>query len=444
MIVVRHCWLRYQPFPLTAQEAAAKGKVRLEATPTGEMQEQIGEPTVDPITGAQTPTTTQVPVTRQAVISTATNQEITPTIKNEQGKDIPHPDWPTRYGIRYILIVGNRAVKDEESPFPDSQLLFNQNILVPYSPYSRGEATRLVDLQIALNHVLSSIVNIQRYNAYPIQLMEQSVAQWLRKYTGEARANPAVTVEAPQWLIQQLNGLKNVITTIDPPTVPPDQWKLIEFLIKMIDQEGNMADVLQGKAPPGWSGEMAQTMATAATAVLKVKSLCTEVWLKRIEDMMRHCILKEMQPEHLARYLPQYPPHFVAAVHERMQGMQFTSTVQIGSGSGAAKAQETQNMVMARGKFQIPVSEPTILDNMNLNADAELAKQEDFELKKGKSQQRVQLAVQQDAQQRMMQMGMVPAAPAPPQSEAAAPEEQTGQSNPNMRLVPQEAQGATA
>jgi hypothetical protein len=138
---------------------------------------------------------------------------------------------------------------------------------------------------------------------------------------------------------------------------------------------------MQGNASASWSGEAIASLQNAAAQVIRAKSMHTEFYLKRLARLMVHSIVHRMGPADWQRYCSKYPWQALEALHTRAKSLDVDISVQITSGSGAAKQAETNSLIAGR-QAGLPVSDPTLMERMNLDADAELARQAEFNRKR--------------------------------------------------------------
>jgi hypothetical protein len=82
----------------------------------------------------------------------------------------------------------------------------------------------------------------------------------------------------------------------------------------------------------------------------------------------------------IQKYCSKYPPPIVAAFNSRQKQLYLDISVEIQSGSAAAKQGQTASMIQAK-QAGLPVSAPSIMERMNLDPDAELKRQGDFNQK---------------------------------------------------------------
>lgn len=406
MLVIRHFWARNQYYPavaMTPEQALASGKVTQQyrpvpspvtdtgqvvgqgmgVTPPEELETGTGESDTDATLGGEAVgagDTSAPPVMDQATAESyyrheATGAEIDPS----------HPDWPqakpARYGIRYLKIILSTVVTDMEWELNTIPLPFNQNIPFPYSPWSQGEPVRLIGLQTALNYVLSGIVTQQRYNAFPPEMILESVYERIGQALQNCRSRPGQRTVVPDSLMQTLGDLKKVLVTVDVPAIPEAYFKLLDMLVSLIDKEGNNAEVQQGDASASWSGEAIKSLQNAANTLTHGKSLYTEIWLKDICRWGVECIITRMSVEDVAKYLNQYPLPVIRALHDRFKRLDVDIKVEIQSSSGASKQAQTNQLIAAK-QAGLSIAETTILERMDVDPDAELQKQTAWDRKK--------------------------------------------------------------
>lgn len=361
MVVMRHAWFQWQEYPMTKDEAIGTGRITEQMVPTLEMQsvtDEIGQPMSDPMTGE----TVTEPMTR-------------PAMMREDGTEVVegHPRWPNKFAIREIATINNVVVIDRECKHRRIPVAINVNIPIPYSPYGQGEPKRLQGPQKAFNQAISSVASNLAYAGYPVELILASVHERIGKALKKCRTSPNQRVVVPDDTAQDAGGLEKVIANIAPPQMGSDTWKFIDFLRQIIDNEGNLTDVMQGNAAPGWSGEAINSLQNAASQVIKAKSQRTEHYLKHLCGLMLDTIRFEFTSEDCLRYSDKYPPAIVDALYSRGKITELDISVEISSGSGQAKSAETNNLMAAR-QAGVPVSNETLLERFRLDPKAEQQK----------------------------------------------------------------------
>jgi len=368
MVVVRNAWLRYQPYPMTPEQAIAAGKVQQVKLPTGETKQAVDDYGMPIFNELGDPVLEDV--TRDALVDPATGMEITPD----------HPAWPKRFGIRQVRIVAGEVVDDRECEHIDIPLLVNRCIPIPFSPYALGEPSHLDGLQMAVNRVLSHLVTHQAYNAFPPEAVASSVQDRLGKTLARCKAKPGARIVVPEDLVRELGDIAKIITNLPVAAMPADAWKLLDLLLSLMDREGNHADVIRGDASSQWSGEAIANLQNAASQIIRAKASYAEHFLKQLVRLMAHSIIHRMGPEDWAKYLSKYPPVVIKTMHEGVRAMKYDVSVEIASGSGAAKQSQTNNLMAAK-QAGVPIAMPTVLERLGLDPDTEAQKQAVWERK---------------------------------------------------------------
>jgi hypothetical protein len=366
MVVVRTAWIRHQPYPMDVQEAIDAGKVERRTVQTGNL---VSEPTPEGAIISRMET-------REGLFLAGSEQELAPPELDETGTlQAMDPAWPITHSTRQITVVAQETVDDRRCPFDVPPIAVNINLPVLYSPYGQGEPKRLEGLQLALNHVLSDIVDWQDYNAHTPEFVHEGVAAAMGPELKNCRALPGKRYIIPQNVFDLVQGdIQKLLMSLPPAAVPSDFWKLLQLLIELIDKEGNQSDVMQGNASSSWSGTTVAALQGAASQVIRGKSLYTEFYLKDLATLINHAIVHFMGPEDWAKYLGSMPVQAVQAFYDRRKRLHVDVSVEVRSGSGAGKQAEINNLVAARNA-KVPVSDDTILERMKLDADAEQQKQ---------------------------------------------------------------------
>ena len=377
MLVVRTAWVRNQPYPLNEQEAISGGHAVLnEGMEDCQCPQCLGTGSVDPQPEgdpAEVPPQSACPTCQGQGISQKPFRQVLHA-KTGEAFNEKHPKWPIRYGIRVVQCIANEVVRDEECGHCDIPMPTNRCIPIPFSPYAFGEPSHLEGLQIAINRVIGHIVTNEAYNAFPVEAVAGSVQERLGKVLKKCRSAPGSRMIVPDDLITQVGDIAKVITNLPTAAMPPDAWKLLDLLLSLIDREGNQADVIRGDASATWSGEAISNLQNAATQVVRGKAMFTEHFLKQVVRLMVHCIQTRMGPEDIAKYTRKYPPSVITAMHEGIQRLEHDISVSISSGSGAAKTSETNNLMVAK-KSGVPISMPTVMERLGLNANEEAQKE---------------------------------------------------------------------
>lgn len=360
MCLVRTCWIRDWAYPMSPDEAVECGKVSVDIVDTGEVEQ---------VPDMATGTVLERPVTRQTMVSADTGeQDVMPG----------HPSWPMVYGIREIRDIEGEIIFDRRCELPDIPIAVNINIPVPFSPYGIGEPDRLDGLQMAINKILSDLVEHHHRAAFPVEVRHEGLHTALGKEISTARVQAASGVIADQTLFEMAGGdIGKLISYLDPPQMGMDAWRLLEFLVTAIDREANNSDVQQGNAPAGTSGEWVANLQAAANQVAQVTSKATEAWLKDLVRLFVHFITREMTVEDIGKYTSKYPPAIIEAFSRKQKSLYLDLSVEVQSGTAAAKQGQTQAMIAGR-QSGMQIAEPEIMRRLNLDPDSQLKEQAEW------------------------------------------------------------------
>lgn len=278
--------------------------------------------------------------------------------------------WPSRPILRQIRTIVNAAVDDRECEFVDIPMCLNINIPIPYSPYGQGEPERLQGLQMAINSVISDMVTHWHMHAQPAEFIPESVNQALPSFAQKQyTATPGTKFIVPDNIMQQLQGKMGWY--MDPPKIPADAVGLLQLLLKLIDDESEQSEVLQGKASASWSGEAINALQHAARGSIGWKSRRTEFMLKHLVRLIEGCIVHRMPIAEKMRYVRKYPEQVWDAMQSRIINLEHGISVEIASGSGAKKTNDQQN---DRALYELGLLSPqSVLESSNRDPKLELS-----------------------------------------------------------------------
>jgi hypothetical protein len=408
MIPVRTAWIRHNPKPLTPEEALAKGLITEKTEPIEEpMSCNCGMGLEMPVQdhdaecpcrmGYKSPMDKMAAMGQEALVTEVAEGEsetlaedgaapVTPAPEMDEGQSLPptsrvvgtksiytlvktseevtpeSPLWPSRPILRQLRAILSSIVDDRECEFADIPMCLNVNIPIPYSPYGMGEPERLRGLQTAINSVLSDMVTHWHFHAQPAEWVAQSANNSLPKqmqglYTGA----PGNKIVVPDDLLMRLQG--KVAGYIDPPKIPSDGWQLLQLMLKLIDDEANNTEVMQGRASASWSGEAINSLQKAARGAIGWRSRRTEFVLKRLAKLMAFSIIHRMPIEIKKQYVTRFPPQVWNRLDAKMRTLEMDVSVEISSGGGAKKQkQEASDLsLFDRGLL----SKTTMLESTN-------------------------------------------------------------------------------
>lgn len=328
--------------------------------------------------------------------------------------------WPSRPILRQIRTLLSAIIDDRECEFVDIPMCLNINIPIPFSPYGQGEPERLQGLQMAINSVISDMVTHWHMHAQPAEFIPESVNQTLPSYAQKQyTATPGTKFIVPDQIMQALQGKMGWY--MDPPKIPADAVGLLNLLLKLIDDESENSEVLQGKASASWSGEAINALQHAAKGSIGWKSRRLEFVLKHLTRLIEGCIVHRMPIAEKMRYVRKYPEQVWDAMEERILNLDQSIGVEIASGSGAKKQADQQN---DRALYELGLLSPqSVLESSNRDPKIEL-------------NQKLQWQRELAATQSQLPAGAAPVA-APQQGMSPPPADQAPQ--PQQQAPPQAA-----
>ncbi|HEX7009068.1 MAG TPA: hypothetical protein VF184_03745, partial [Phycisphaeraceae bacterium] len=337
VIVIRTAWLRHQPYPMSEQDALERGLVQ------PAMRDVLDEKTQ-----------AFVP---QPVVDDAGNP-IYQLIEDGRPGALTAPDndnWPTRTGIRQLLIIGDQVVEDVECPYVDIPFIWNINVPIPFSPYGQGDPERLFDINQFVDRIASNLGDHVRYYAAPQEYWPASVTAANKNHNTHAHPGRHITVPDDvyaRFLAGRSNGF-----AVDPPNPPAMYVELLGLGLRLLDEESDYSQVLQGNVPSGIeSGRAISLLQNAARSMISFKSLYTEralVQFTRLVVGMIHDFLPESE---WMKMVSGYPVQVLRALRQRAKRLEYDIRVEVVSGHGQTRIQKQAE---AREQFAMGLRGPT-------------------------------------------------------------------------------------
>lgn len=277
------------------------------------------------------------------------------------------PGWPMRRGIRELVIIGSRLVEDRECLDPQIPLTHNVNFPRMYGPLGQGTPEDLELLNMAVNEVISDLIHHIRQEAFGTTIVAEELQKKNPEIAKEVYRRPGTVLTAPGDLMREL---KEMLQTLQPPPASPDIWRFLTQLLDLIDKQGDMAQVLQGQASPGWSGDAIGKLQGAAQGSILFRAKRGETMLKYLGFLMLGG-LERMSVEAMALAIPDYPIYVWDAFKVWWkQGITLDLHVEITSGGGAAKQQKSQQRIQA-AQLGVQISQQTLQESLDLDPDKE-------------------------------------------------------------------------
>ncbi len=428
VVIVRTAWIRHQPYPLTAEEAIHLGKVVSEEvddtptapetppTPLSSAQADIAlpmetpdAPPPDQLTpvapdmgdvGEQPPGN---PVQPPAQVRLA-YYAVGPDGQPDRTTEVTFPnEQMVRYSIREILIVAGKTYEDKECERVDIPIVQNVNIPIPFTPWGQGEPERLERIASAYNNVVTDIVVSGEYATSPAEITTNEVVKANPRLAGNAYTQPGnlYVVDSATWLMLGGDKGQPLIQTIMPPPTPPDQWKREQMLNGIINDSSDAAAVLRGDSPGAdSSGRAIESLQSAGTSVIISKGAGTEDMLTDLGRIVMGDIVMRNTPEQLAEDFPKYSVWIWKEIHRRwMEHYLFCNlVVEIASGGAASRERRANTLIQARA-MNVAVSQPEIMDAMDLDSDEQITRESEFVRAQSVNQQPIMDAQAQQAPQ---------------------------------------------
>lgn len=341
MVAMRMTWLRDQPIPIEPEEALNLGLV----IPA---QQLVQVPAVAPEAGMMEMDPDVVaPDLSQTIAIDAPGQytlpDGTPTAPGD-------PSWPARYGIREIVQIGRRIVRDRECEDWDIPVSLNQNIPVLGTPYGYGEPHRVRGLQSSKNRLLQSIVDYSDFYRFPPALMSQSMKASLG---GVDCVTPGLILTCSDQQYSALGGKANIF--MDLPQLPPASTQFLPAITQELDRQTQNAPVLQGYASPNSSGKAIEALQFSASSMVSYKGKTTGDMYYRICRLSLHRLMSTMTPQEAHVMVSRLPIHVEAEILSRFDKNRYDVEIEIQAGNGAAaqKKREQANEDQKMGRISM-------------------------------------------------------------------------------------------
>lgn len=319
MIVLWTLWKRNESFPMTPEQAALDGTIKQVKTPAfgPDGVTQIGE---------------------TDGFADVDGNPITPDM----------PTWPTRPGIRQVVIIGDQEMFNDECPYEDIPVTRNINKPIPHRPYGQGDPVVLEDLNQIINRIFSHANMHYKYFAFPQQFIPKSVVNSLGENSEALFSHPGRTIPIDDDILQMTGGRVNFIQ--DPPTFGDAIVNMLQVAINEFKELSGYTDVLMGKPHSGAdSGKAIQSLQNAARGSIGFKSLGTELAVRQIVTLVVGCIRDFMTDKQWQRSISKYPLPVLNAIRRRLKSLDFDIRVEIASGRGTSRQAQEQKAIQMFG-----------------------------------------------------------------------------------------------
>lgn len=376
MVVLRKAWLRYQPYPMSVDEAVASGAVVEVITP---QFITVNTTVPDEVTGELVLAQVQQPSDPIVSYQLENGEPTEPTAAN----------WPTREGIREVAILANELLYDRETEFGDIPIARNINKPIPNHIYGQGEAARIDPLNMIVNAIVTDILNYTRFYGLPPVIYPQSVAEKIPGFVADGYTSPAGT----QWVVpndvfKELQGQLSVIA--DVPEMPRMVVEVLQMVLGMIDNMGTLGEEAQGRAPSGRSNAAIESLLDAARESTSFKTRWTEWYLEDLANLRIHTYKTRFTAEDCYARVSKWPIQVWYSILDGIHDVELDIRVELASGRGAGRQQKRQAAAELFAGGQGPISEETLLDLYDFDAKSEREKKLRETKQKAIDQQKLQ------------------------------------------------------
>jgi hypothetical protein len=165
---------------------------------------------------------------------------------------------------------------------------------------------------MSINVVLTTIVNHQRYSAYPAEFWPADLYNRLVKSGFKPYIRPGRQVPIPRADYDRMTSQGKIGFTQEPPVMSQDKVQVLELLLREHDKLSGNVDALQGRQTSSrTSGVLFQQLRAEARGPLALKAKFLQLSTKRLAEMMLDAITKWMSDGMWNRILNRYPQHVI-------------------------------------------------------------------------------------------------------------------------------------
>ena len=148
--------------------------------------------------------------------------------------------------------------------------------------------------------------------------------------------------------------------------MPAAHVNLLQILLKLMDEESDNQDVLQGRTGPNVeSGRAIGLLQSAARGVIGFKSLFTERAIQHSANIILGMIRDFMPESEWSKIVSKYPIQILRAIKDRAKSLEFDVEVQVVAGKGVSEEAEQNRALtlLASGLM----SRQTAMEKMEIN-----------------------------------------------------------------------------
>lgn len=329
------CWKRHRPYPMDPQDALDRGLIR-------QAQE---EPLIDPDTNALVdPGGMVIP---DQYVSADSGEPVQP------GGD----NWPVRYGIHQLTMVGNHILYEGETEFADIPVGRIKNIPVIESPHGQGEPQRLESLQDLKNRLWSIFFDYCMFYRSPEQAMPASVMNALEEKLKTMHSNAGRKIAVPDDLWIMFQG--QILNTVPIPQLSDTFAVLMRMVTDEMNQISGTVDVLRGEAKSEWSGELFSQATNAARGPIGYKARGVSEAIKHAAKVSAGLIIDFLPLDEWAKRNKKYPPQILEVMRRRLKRIGYDVSVEVGGAS--SRDTDAQRLSVALQNSPMLLDSPTFM-----------------------------------------------------------------------------------
>lgn len=339
MLKVWTFYRRYEPYPMTEDEAIRAGKVAREQQ---QVLDEFGVTSLDE-TGA--------PQMRDFLVLAETGEEVTPE----------SPKWPKVSGVRHLVGLPDARVivEDHRCEYLDIPFALNKALPIIDTPYGQGDPQRLEAIQQMINRLATYIVNILRMHAFPPEMWPQSILEALKAggYTG-ANIKPMRKIGIPDHLWEKMAAAGTPALSVKLVSDVASFLQLLQFALAEHDRLSGHVDVMQGRVQPGTSGVAIAQLQEAAKGPVGLKAKYTEWAVERLAKLALDSLVKWLPTSEWAKYNGRYARPVqtaegtvypaLEAMIGKLQKLDLNIRVEVAAGRGLDRQIKAQMSLEAR------------------------------------------------------------------------------------------------
>ena len=345
MVRVRRCWLRWQPYELSPEEAQERSLIEpatVVKTADGQQYEGTMHEHEGLMYGGEVHDEASPELTQESVYSRTDDETIVTGPDDER--------WPRRFGVRQLIIIGQKIVQDMECPYrldgeSEMPILWNRSVPILFEPYGQGDPEKLMSLQDLVNRTADAMMRHILHNTSNEKVLPASARADIGE-TEDLNLNAGRT-----WWIkdQTLVAMRNkLMGYLEAPPMPSWVPQMYAQMVQGLDDTAGHSAVVQGRSEfSGQSGAAIKALQEAALGPVTVKAKQIEFMVQRLTKFIAQAMIDFLPNREWARIFSGLPPEIAAVFRTRAMSMKYNVEVDVAFGSDTVretKKYETREM----------------------------------------------------------------------------------------------------